>query len=410
MFKLPYIVLLSVIVNTTISTAQDTMTWKLANPQLTKSKAVDSTLNILENTASLATLFEKLYLLKTQPIAQKIIFTHIGDSHIQADKITTIVRNEFQNYFGNAGRGLLFPFQVAKTNGPSDFYSTSNELWKSSRLSKMNQEVRCGIAAYGIKTDQTEAEIKMVLKDSLKNNFDQVSLFYAPGLKTISIESTSSKNDFAVDSTSKFTAIQLSDLRSRVSIKLDAIQNRSIGFFGVSLSKKATSGIIYNAIGANGAKINDYNEAPLFWEQLPELKTDCYIIALGTNEAQNQTLTSELYTFQLKTMVDKIKNISPNAAIIIITPPVSYFKKIKPNKSLPVITAAIKEFCYQNNVALWNFFDISKGTRGTVAWRKLRLLNTDLVHFTNAGYSLQGALFADAFAKAYNNYTMQKQH
>lgn len=408
--KLNYNLSIIFILFFTISNGQNAMIWKLSNPQLATSPAVDSTLNVLENTKPLEQLFEKLYLLKTQLTENhKVIFTHIGDSHIQADKITTVVRNEFQDYFGNAGRGLIFPFHVAKTNSPYDVFSSSNELWKSSRLSKMNSDIHCGIAGYGIKTNQTKAEIKLAVKDSVKNSFDQVSVFYAKGLKKISIDSTVVQKELLLDSISQFASLQLPSLLSKFKIKLESYPEKSIEFYGVSISKSKSSGVIYNAIGANGAKIIDYNEAPIFWEQLPELKTDCYIISLGTNEAQNQNLTADLYTNQLKTMVEKIKVVSPEAAIVVLSPPVSYFRKINPNKSLPVISAAIKKFCYQNNLVFWDFFQISKGTRGTLAWRKLKLLNTDLVHFANAGYSLQGELLCVAFAKAFNEFTAKKQ-
>ena len=384
------------------------MIWKLNNPQLAKSKAIDSTLNTLENTKSLVNLFEKLYLLKTDTSNQKIVFTHIGDSHIQADKITSILRNEFQDYFGNGGRGVLFAFQVAKTNSPLDIVSYSSNQWVSSRLSKISQAGNCGITAYGIKTNPNEATIELEVKDSLKNSFDQLSIFYAKGLKSILIESAIFKKVQIVDSNSQFTSLALPSLHSKIKLTFAGNQCQPIEFFGLSVSKNKEKGIVYHSIGSNGAKISDYNEAPLFWEQLPELKSDCFLISLGTNEAQNQNLSAELYINQLKIMVEKIKIISPDAAVIVLSPPVSYFKKMKPNKSLPIIATSIKEFCYQNNLAFWDFFQISKGLRGAGMWRKLKLLNTDLVHFTNAGYAIQGALLAEAFAKSFNEFTSKK--
>ena len=384
------------------------MTWKLTNPQLANSKAIDSTVNYLQNTASLKSLFEKLYVLKTNPSNEKIIFSHIGDSHIQADKITSVIRNEFQNYFGNAGRGLIYPHRVAKTNGADEVFSSSEQLWQNSRLSKLNPNVACGITGHGIKTTNAFAEIKIELKDSAKNNFDQITLFYAKGIRQISVATENKLDTIPIDSASQFINYQMPSSGSKFKIKLESAADKSISFFGASVSKKSTSGIIYNAIGANGAKISDYNQAPFFWEQLPGLKTDCFIISLGTNEAQNQNLSAEQYALELQTMVKKIKNSVPEATIIVFSPPVSYYKKTKPNKILPVISSAIKEFCAQNNLVFWDFFQISKGTEGTAAWRKYKLLNTDLVHFTTAGYALQGALFTAAFANAYNEFVSKK--
>ncbi len=48
---------------------------------------------------------------------QKINIVHIGDSHIQSDLMTNEVRKKLQQQFGNGGRGLVFPYQLAKTNG-----------------------------------------------------------------------------------------------------------------------------------------------------------------------------------------------------------------------------------------------------------------------------------------------------
>ena len=407
-FKQKLVLLIFCTLILTFANGQEMTTWNRTKISLANSKAVDTTLNVLQNTKSLENIFERLHQLKKNPENKKVVFTHIGDSHIQADKMTAVLRNDLQTYFGNAGRGLLFPFQVAKTNGPSDVVSNSNTNWASSRLSKLNVNVNCGIAAYGIKTALPSAELTIAIKDSLKNSFDHVTLFFSKGLDRISFESELFNDDLLLNMHSQMASITTPNAISKFKIKFGAAPDSAIEFFGLTVSKNNVSGIIYNAIGANGAKLNDYNEAPLFWEQLPELKTDCYIISLGTNEAQNQNLTAELYTNNLKQMIEKIRNISHDAPIIVVSPPVSYFKKVKPNKILAVISGAITNFCQLNNTAFFDLYTISKGARGAAVWRKLKLLNTDLVHFTNAGYTLQADLLLTAFANAYNDYVAKK--
>lgn len=56
---------------------------------------------------------------------QKINIVHIGDSHIQGDLMTNEIRKNLQQKFGNGGRGLVFPYQLAQTNGSYNerFYS-----------------------------------------------------------------------------------------------------------------------------------------------------------------------------------------------------------------------------------------------------------------------------------------------
>lgn len=86
----------------------------------------------IENGNQLAPFFAKLSKLKNDKIG-KINIVHIGDSHIQAGIMTAAIRENLQSFFGNGGRGFVFPHNLAKTNGDSDFKFTSNVAWKSYR-------------------------------------------------------------------------------------------------------------------------------------------------------------------------------------------------------------------------------------------------------------------------------------
>ena len=82
----------------------------------------------IENKEILKPFVEKL----NQEKITQILF--LGDSHIQADWITAFLRNKFQEKYGNAGRGLVFPYSVANSNGPDDFTSATNQTWENFRL------------------------------------------------------------------------------------------------------------------------------------------------------------------------------------------------------------------------------------------------------------------------------------
>mgnify|MGYP006210915005 CR=1 FL=1 len=82
--------------------------------------------NSLYNAKVLKPFFEKLKLLQSTKTG-KINIVHIGDSHIQADLMTNFIRKKLQEEFGNAGRGFIFPYSLARTNG------SYNERFKSNR-------------------------------------------------------------------------------------------------------------------------------------------------------------------------------------------------------------------------------------------------------------------------------------
>lgn len=71
--------------------------------------------NIISNLTSLDPFYKKLAALKKKGKGQ-VRIVHLGDSHIQADLLTAPVRTCLQAFFGNAGRGLVFPYQLARSN------------------------------------------------------------------------------------------------------------------------------------------------------------------------------------------------------------------------------------------------------------------------------------------------------
>ena len=88
--------------------------------------------NSIYNSNALLPFFQSLKRLESLEENQVSIL-HFGDSHIQADGFSGVVRTELQKKYGSAGRGLVFPYRLAKTNHPRDLYSQTNALWQAKR-------------------------------------------------------------------------------------------------------------------------------------------------------------------------------------------------------------------------------------------------------------------------------------
>src|SRR5882762_1619796 len=135
--------------------------------------------NEITNAATLAVFFEKLYQLsKTKKGTISIV--HIGDSHIQADLLTHMVRQLLQKQFGNAGRGFIFPGRIARTNEPQNIYTSSDANWESKRMVFTDQPLPIGLGASTVRTTQADAKFIVRTMDSapLNYSFDQISIFY----------------------------------------------------------------------------------------------------------------------------------------------------------------------------------------------------------------------------------------
>ncbi|MXN92201.1 LysM peptidoglycan-binding domain-containing protein [Flavobacterium sp. Sd200] len=121
--------------------------------------------NVITNTSSLKLLYEKLYLLEQQK-AGKVNIVHIGDSHIQADLMTNVIRKKMQERFGNGGAGFTFPHQLAKTNGSYSTRFKSNTSWNSRRvIYPAEGGMEIGLSGIALKTRESFA-VELNVKDS----------------------------------------------------------------------------------------------------------------------------------------------------------------------------------------------------------------------------------------------------
>lgn len=134
----------------------------------------------IENSETLQPFWNSL---KDKNNVTQILF--LGDSHTQAGFITDYLREKFQSEYGNAGRGLVFPYPLANTNGANDFSASSNSVWEAFRLTH-EQEIYLQIGAGGfIIGNKSQALIEIELKN---DDFNQVTIFNDPKMQGKEVE------------------------------------------------------------------------------------------------------------------------------------------------------------------------------------------------------------------------------
>lgn len=120
--------------------------------------------NHIYNAKVLESVFQKLNENETAS-NQKINIVHIGDSHIQGDLMTNEIRKKLQEKFGNAGRGFVFPYQLAKTNGSYNERFYSNRTWESYRNISPAKKYPVGLSGIGLWRDNAGFVIELNVKD-----------------------------------------------------------------------------------------------------------------------------------------------------------------------------------------------------------------------------------------------------
>lgn len=359
----------------------------------------------IANIEGLSSFYQKLVALKAGQ-RHRVNVVQIGDSHIQPDIISREVRAGLQDFFGDAGRGLVFPYQVARTNGPLDISSSTSTRWLPSKISYQRAPSVSGISGFGLRKVHGQGLIKLSLKPDLQarqQSFDYIKLFVGQGSWNV----RAIGNDLNTYTINQSTAdgvetkeISLKDFATGFNISPLA---SAPSFFGASLEKRNNPGVLFHTIGVNGARYEQYNKEPLFWKQLPALNADLYILSMGTNEAFYNGMTEEIYINQVAEMVAKLQTIDPKASILITTTAES-FKNGRSNPMIERLNLSLKFYCNKMGIPIWDLFDITGGSGSSLAWLKNKLLQADKIHYQQKAYSMQGALLFDALAKGYNEF------
>lgn len=356
---------------------------------------------------ALDSFYEKLWQLKKSRSGQVSIVL-IGDSHTQPGYQAASLRQALQSYFGNSGRGLIFPYQLAQSNSPDDIRSnTTSGYWLFNRLAHPEIDLPYGLSGFGVTSNQGVAGVQVQLREPGAGN--QLQLFtdslyenqwsYIAGTDTILLM--------------RDTLFPWKTIPQSVSSEAGSFiitgsgSNARKSLYGIAVAS-TDPGVVVHNIGVNGARYDHFNNASLFWQQLPSLQADLYIVNLGTNEAQARTFSEPAFWQQVSLFLQKLKAVSPQAAVIICTTPDSY-KGRYANRVLQQLNQSLVRYCTQQRLPLWDLYRITGGHGSAASWLRRRMMNRDRIHYTAEGYRIMGNLLLNALARGYNSFAADKK-
>jgi lysophospholipase L1-like esterase len=370
--------------------------------------------NVIENAAALAPFFKKLYEQRVRG-GQKINIVHIGDSHILANLLTREVRDRLQKAFGDAGRGLIFPYKLAGSNGPKDYLVSTNARWNGANCQRDLDEVTpFGVSGFSLETQNPNAELSIRLQDTATAEsrlFTKVTVlqYMTVGEYDLELRDDNSKQKANLIIEGDYARSYYFDRpvgQVTIAAKKNNKQQKALTLDGISLENEL-SGVIYHSIGVNGGKFKDYVRADYFAKQVAELSPDLIILSMGTNEAQAKIDESVFYR-SMRDLTDKLLAHSPAAHIMLTTPADSYLRGKGANPHLADASAVIRKFSQDKGYALWDLYRFTGGTNSAQDWKARGLMSSDSVHYSKAGYAVQGKLLYQGIIKSYNNYVEDK--
>jgi len=462
-----YILLFIPIMGFSQSLAESSYEIEKKLPMDTWSVLSDNNLSI-HNLSALHGFFEDLHKLYSTD-SGKVRITQIGDSHTQVGIFQGIARKKLQYIFGNAGLGFTFPHRLARSNGISELRYTSSIPWESKRNIHATEKDLVGLSGFSLQTTESDFAIKLELnEDAYAFNklrvfapgpmFSIAQANREIELKNYSIERKvhTIKSGEALSIIARNYGVTVASIKKANNLRSDVIragakliipvkttkpepidrsafeflsfldeENSSVYTFpeyknaiwllpsegvdsfalnGVVLERD-NSGLIYDGIGVNGARLIDYNKTTLFFDQLAELESNLIVISLGTNEAFD-TIEKEAYLASLEEFIGNVRERMSEVPILITTPPPSLVKRRTPNALVEQYANEIVRIAEDYNVAVWDLYRVLGGNEKIKENYANGLVARDYIHYTKNGYELSGALFSEALLEAFYHYAI----
>jgi len=328
----------------------------------------------------------------------KINILHIGDSHLQAGFLTESIKQGLFQYFISEDKiispGFIFPFTMAQTNNPFFYKVNYTGNWNWTKNVDIKKISKLGLSGITASTGDSSATFSIKMNNSKdhiqKYLFNTIKIFHGSASTTIL-----RANNHQLSSEQGISEITLDNLTDSVSFELTMKDSTSIfELYGIILENNS-SPISYHTVGVNGATAQSYLRCEYFSPQLASVDPDLVIISLGTNEAYANHFSALEHEYILKDLVLQIKDVVPNAAILLITPN-DHTKYSATNKAVAATRENMIKICNQMKLGYWDYYAVMGGESSINEWYHKGLTGKDKLHFNRKGYEIQGELFTNA--------------
>lgn len=345
---------------------------------------------------------EKLILVKAGKARQVNTFI-LGDSHMQCEDFGNALRSYFVDSMEvpYAGRGFVFPYQLAKTSQRGDMLFGPANGWSGCRFTKEGNACDWGLAGWTAHWNQTDS-VRFKWK-WLSSNFlagDQVFIFSpercAHAYQITMGDSLGHETMLFYDHQKQAFSGKVTFPGNKLTFTIRRISEASDFVIQGFLVQPQAAGLVSGISGTNGARLDHYLQNPDFQNHLRIINPDLLVICMGTNDAFSRDFSPEGTRSFLQLLLSKIKMAVPETAILLVGPPDHSKNRRTSNPNTQKINQIFSETADQLDFTFWNQQLAMGGNKSIFGWRRNKWATTDLVHFTPTGYQKQARLLGQA--------------
>ena len=323
---------------------------------------------------------------------------HIGDSHVEIGQFSGEIKRQLEKKYGKSEDAWMHPYQFFNKQSQKVFPIDTLGTWKRATIKYPNETKLLGITGLGFYLGSEIGSLKFT-SNTFYPEITKVSLlhFYDGNPLPLKIH----KGKIHTQVISKNTAItEITFSSTEKEYILEFTKTDDLLIYAIKLNSHPTRGISYHKFGVAGSTLKQFvNNTPLFMEQYRALKPNLLIVSLGTNDSYIDTLNEQKLVHEVRMFTEKLSRYSSKTAVLFTTAPDTKYDDRRPER-LTETNRIIRTIAMENpTIALWDLHQIMGGDGSVNDWIKKNYMIFDHLHFTTAGYKLQGELFMEAFWK-----------
>ena len=321
---------------------------------------------------------------------------HFGDSHIQADRITSTIRKEFQRIGGDGGSGIFFPYSLCGSFGPSGVESKVTGNYTYATQLKNPSSAPLGIMGYSILL-QKGATLSMTFNEDFKGK--------KTNSITLWIHSPADTTHLLLDTAWTLTNRRTLGLdmyaytfeTASIPSQLSFTAHITTSFWGIEFNQ--TAGLCYQQNGLVGAQFSHLiAHEDYVIRQLTAIEPNLLVFSYGTNEAY-EVIDTLAYYKKVSRFINRVKTSFPDTPILITNAPDTRSSGKTPPSQISV-NETLRKVSVQCSTA---YFDLNKAMGGwgsLYTWSKKGFVLKDLLHFNKDGARVLGTLISYAIFTA----------
>ncbi len=356
-----------------------------------------------DSTAKMQAFFQKLNGLKRGK--GKVRIAYFGDSFIEADYITSELRNRLQQTYGGNGVGFV-PVQSIVADAYVSIHFANNNTWQDYNFHNNPQKVPLGLTGHVFYSGGNA----WCEYGAQGNKFAAMYLYTGKAADTgavVTVEEDGLKKNVQVNNDALVNQTVLNNGTPVKKLKL-ACANKNLPVYGVSIED--STGVYIDNYGFRG-------NTGLLGLQVPDaiitgfkkyFNYDLVIVHYGLNAIVHNDTNFEWFDRGMGKLIQKIRKNYPGVPVLMIsTSDVAYNEQGQyiTDPAVPALVQVQNETAKKNKAAFWNLY-YSMGGANTIAnWvtADTVLAYKDYMHVNEKGADKIAGIFYNKLVKAQKN-------